>query len=136
MFKPNNIPQLSPYFTVRDGAKSIEFYKTAFGFVLEEAVKDEEGNPQHVAMRKQDAYIMFSPEGVYGSTKKAPINLGVQMPVNMYVYCKNVDALYDQAMAHGAKSVQVPQDTFWGDRFCCVSDRDGYEWCFATILKK
>ncbi|XVN42177.1 MAG: hypothetical protein RCG15_05770 [Candidatus Rickettsia vulgarisii] len=59
-------------------------------------------------MRKQEAFIMFSPEGAYGSTKKTPKNLGIEIPLNMYLYCEDTDALYEQALAHGAKSIMEP----------------------------
>ena len=136
MFKPTSIPQLSPYFTVKDGNKSIKFYTDAFGFTVVDLVKGDDGEPQHVSMEKQEAYIMFSPEGSYGSTKKAPISLGVSMPVSMYIYCENTDQLYQQAITNGAISLIEPNDSFWGDRFCAVQDIDGYEWWFATLLKK
>ena len=134
MFKPNNIPQLTPYLTVADSTKSIAFYRDAFGFIVEDNVKDDNGISTHVSMRKQDAYIMFSPEGAFNSTKKAPINLGINMPLNLYVYCEDVDILYKQAIDYGAQSILEPQDSFWGDRFCTMLDIDGYEWSFATTL--
>ena len=134
MFKPTSVPQLSPYFTVSNGTKSIEFYRDAFGFILEEAVKNENGHPQHVTMKKEAAYIMFSPEGAYGSTKKTPVNLSITIPVNMYVYCEDTDKLYKKAIEKGVKSIIEPHDSFWGDRFCSVVDPDGYEWAFATTL--
>ena len=136
MFKPANMPQLSPYFTVKDGHKSIKFYTDAFGFSVVEIAKDDDGNPQHVSMEKQEAHIMFAPEGSYGSTKKAPISLGITMPLSMYIYCEDVDKLYKQAITNGAISLIEPNDSFWGDRFCSVKDIDGYEWWFATLLKK
>lgn len=135
MFKPDNIPQLSPYLTVSDSAKSIDFYRDAFGFALENAAKDDNRIPQHVEMKKQEAFIMFSPEGAYESTKKTPNNLGITIPVNMYLYCEDTDALYKQALEYGARSIMEPQDSFWGDRFCMVEDLDGYQWGFATRLK-
>jgi uncharacterized glyoxalase superfamily protein PhnB len=58
------------------------------------------------------------------------------MPINMYVYCEDADALYKQAIAAEAKTVLEPQDAFWGDRFFSVLDLDNYEWNFATLLKK
>ena len=136
MFKPENTPQLSPYFTVSNSDKSIEFYTKAFGFTLKDAIKNEQGVTEHVEMRMQDVFIMFAPEGAYASTKTTPVNLGVTIPVNMYVYCEDTDKLYKQAMANGAKSVMEPFDSFWGDRFCSVTDPDGYEWSFATMLRK
>ena len=135
-FKPENMPQLSPYMVVVDAKASIDFYKKAFGFEIDYISKDDNANPQHVSMKKNDAFIMFCPEGAFGITKKSPVNQAVQMPINMYVYCENTDALYKQAIAAGAKSVMEPQDAFWGDRFCTVLDPDNYEWSFATTLKK
>ena len=121
---------------VVDAKASIDFYEKAFGFEIDYVSKDENNNIQHVSMKKDDAFIMFSPEGSFGDTKKSPVNQNVQMPINMYVYCKNTDALYKQAITAGAKSVVEPQDSFWGDRFCTVLDLDNYEWAFATVLKK
>ncbi len=136
MFKPQQMPQLIPYLTVSNAEKSIEFYSDAFGFTLVEAAKDEKGRITHVEMRKQDAFIMFTPEGAFDfSTKKTPANLGINIPVNMYIYCEDTDKLYEQAIARGAKSITAPHDSFWGDRFCLVLDPDGYEWGFGTLLK-
>ena len=135
-FKPENMPQLSPYMVVVDAKASIDFYKKAFGFEVDYIAKDESNNIQHVSMKKDAAFIMFSPEGSFGDTKKSPVNQNIQMPINMYVYCENTDDLYRQAVTAGAKSVIEPQDSFWGDRFCTVLDPDNYEWAFATLLKK
>jgi PhnB protein len=135
-FKPKNVPQLSPYMTVVDADESINFYEKAFGFVASEVVKDDNGKAQHVSMRKDDIIIMFCPEGSYGSTKKSPKTHGIEMPINMYVYCQDADSLYKQAISNGAKSLIEPHDSFWGDRFCSVLCIDNYEWSFATLLKK
>lgn len=133
-YKPHGIPGLFPYLTVQNAEKAINFYTKAFGFEMRsEPAKDEEGHIQHAEMKFGDeAVIMFAPEGAYGSTRKAPITLGVTPSIVMYIYCKDVDALHDQAIAHGAKSAIAPNDGFWGDRFCSLIDPDGHEWMFAT----
>ena len=136
MFSPNNIPQLSPYFIVKDGAKAIEFYRSAFSFTIEEVNKNEQGEIGHVLMRKQDAIIMFAPQGHRGSTKKTPATLNLTMPISTYIYCEDVDDLYETAISYGAKSLIAPTNIFWGERYCSLLDQDGYEWSFATILKK
>jgi uncharacterized glyoxalase superfamily protein PhnB len=132
-FKPDFTPQLSVYLTVTDANKSIKFYEEAFGFKTLDVAKDEQGNPQHVEMKKGDAFIMFCPEGAFGMPKKAPVTLGITVPLSMYVYCEDTDALYKKAIATSAKSIMEPHDSFWGDRFCSVADPDGYEWGFATF---
>lgn len=134
-FKPENTPQLSPYMTVQDAKKSVDFYEKAFGFKVIEIVKDNDDHFQHVSMKKEEVLIMFCQEGTYNNTKKSPKTLKIETPINMYVYCRNNDELYNQAIAAGAKSLIAPCNSFWGDRFCSVLDIDNYEWIFATLLQ-
>jgi uncharacterized glyoxalase superfamily protein PhnB len=133
-YKPHGIPALLPYLTVRNVEKTIAFYKEAFGFeLLSEPVKDDQGYIQHAEMKfGEDVVIMFAPEGAYGSLRTAPITQGTTPSVVLYVYCQDVDALYNKAIAAGATSTIEPNDSFWGDRFCSVIDPDGHEWSFAT----
>lgn len=135
-YKPQGIPGLFPYLTVRNSEKAIDFYKKAFSFELNtEPAKDEKGQIQHAEMKfGDDVLIMFAPEGAYGSLKKAPASLGVVPSDVFYVYCEDVDAFYKKAINQGAKSLVEPNDGFWGDRFCCLADPDGYEWMFATNI--
>lgn len=133
-YKPHGIPGILPYLTVRNAEKAIEFYKQAFGFELHsEPAKDDQGYIQHAEMKfGEDVVIMFAPEGAYGSLRTAPVTQGTAPSLVLYVYCKDVDALYHKAIASGAKSTIEPNDSFWGDRFCSLVDPDGHEWMFAT----
>ncbi len=74
---------------------------------------------------------MVGKEGGYGCTNRSPATSGTETSVNLYVYCDDVDALHQQAVAAGAKSTMEPQDTFWGDYMCAVEDIDGHKWSFA-----
>ena len=132
-FKPRNMAQLMPYMIVREAQASVSFYEKAFGFKLQNLVKDDNGQIIHVEMTKDDFVVMFAPESA-DPKKKSPVHLGVTMPVNMYVYCQDTDVMYQQAIQNGAQSLIKPHDAFWGDRFCSVLDPDHYEWCFATLL--
>ena len=135
-FKPQGIPGLFPYLTVQNAQKAIDFYTNAFGFRMSsEPAKDEQGIIQHAEMRfGEDALIMFATEGAFGSTRKAPVTLGVSPSLVMYIYCPDVDSLYKQAVEQGAQSVIAPNDAFWGDRYCGLLDPDGHEWMFATHI--
>jgi PhnB protein len=134
-YKPNDLPSLIPYLTVINPEASIVFYEKAFGFEIKDVVKDKNGNIEHVEMSKDDDIVfMFSKEGAYGSTSKSPNTLRVESSINLYVYCKDVDNLYNQATENGAIGIMKPEDKFWGDRFCQVEDIDGYKWSFAMIL--
>lgn len=133
-YKPTNTPGLLPYFTVKNAEEAVKFYTEAFGFETVEISRDEKNNPLHVEMRKKDVLIMFCAEGAFGTTNKAPVTQGITMPLTLYIYCEDVDKLYDQAIKCGAKSKLAPNNGFWGDRFCTILDIDGYEWSFATYL--
>ena len=133
-FKPKDSPALMNYFTVADAAKAIEFYQKAFGFTLRSSSPDEQGKICHGEMTKGEALVMFCAEGSYDCKDKSPKNLGITMPLTIYIYVEDVDKLYEQAMKNGAISKVEPNDGFWGDRFCGLTDPDGYEWMFATHL--
>jgi PhnB protein len=129
--KPANMSWMSPYLTVRDAAKAIEFYEAAFGFRTRDAVPGPDSRIMHAKMAWNDSVLMLGPEGPQ-CPSKAPATSGTPCPFTIYAYCEDVDALHRRATAAGAKSVIEPQDMFWGDRMCQLADPDGYLWCFAT----
>lgn len=130
-------PWISSYLTVKDPGAASEFYQKAFGFDIRESVKDDKGQIVHAEMTYHDALIMFGPESNYhGIDKKSPASLKITPPSGLYVYVENVDEFYKSASAHGAKTIMPPDDMFWGDRMCCLTDPDGYHWNFATYTGK
>lgn len=126
---------LTPYVTVQDAERSIQFYKNAFGFELveNEFIKNNEGKIVHAAMSYNGkSVVMFSPEDAMMPPMKSPATTGVDMPVAFYVYCADVDGFTENARLNGAKVLCEPDDMFWGDRMARFSDPDGYFWSFAT----
>ncbi len=122
---------LSPYLIVKDADAAIDFYQRAFGFEKRMAMPGPDGRARHVEMTYHDMVIMFGPEC---ETTKArpPAASGVPSPVGLYLYCDDVDALYQRATAAGAKAGSPPANQFYGDRVCELKDPDGLTWWFAT----
>jgi uncharacterized glyoxalase superfamily protein PhnB len=54
------------------------------------------------------------------------------MPAFLYVYVANIDATYLLALDAGARSIEEPFDTPYGDRRCMVEDAWGNTWQIAT----
>jgi PhnB protein len=54
------------------------------------------------------------------------------MPVFLYVYVDDVDAIYRRAIDAGATSVEKPLDLPYGDRRGMVKDAWGNLWQIAT----
>jgi uncharacterized glyoxalase superfamily protein PhnB len=134
--KPPHMPTLSPYLVVKDADTSLAFYEKAFGFTKREAVPGPNGKTMHAEMTWNDAVIMFGSEGEYPNMPPmyAPATIGKSSPVGLYLYCDDVDATYQRAVAAGCKSLREPWDAFWGDRMCNVIDPDGHSWTFASWL--
>lgn len=132
--RPAGMPWLSPYLTVKDAALSLAFYRNAFGFV-ERHVEEDEGRIVHVEMVYQEAVILFGPERVFGRSALAPVTGHYDSPVDLYVYCEDVDTWYNQALGQGARPVMAPQNMPWQERLAKVLDVDGYLWSFATRQK-
>jgi tRNA-Thr(GGU) m(6)t(6)A37 methyltransferase TsaA len=68
-----------------------------------------------------DARIMISGTGPRPAT-----------PAFLYVYVDDTDATYRRAIAEGARSIEEPLDTPYGDRRAMVEDAWGNAWQIAT----
>jgi len=132
--RPEGAPWISPYVIVQDVDQAAHFYETAFGFEKIHLVAGEDNSCWHAEMKYRDHLIMFGKAGTYGGKTKPPRANGIESPINLYLYCEDVDEFHEHAIRAGAKSVSAPEDTFWNDRMCRLEDPDGYVWCFATYL--
>jgi uncharacterized glyoxalase superfamily protein PhnB len=68
-----------------------------------------------------DSRIMISDAGVRPPT-----------PAFLYVYVRNVDDVYRHAVDAGARVLEEPSPTPYGDRRCMVEDKWGNTWQIAT----
>ena len=57
-------------------------------------------------------------------------------PAFLYVYVDDADATYRRAVAAGARSLEAPIDTPYGDRRAMVEDRWGNTWQIATFVRR
>jgi uncharacterized glyoxalase superfamily protein PhnB len=59
---------------------------------------------------------------------------GARPPMNafLYVYVDDVDAAHRRAVAAGARALEEPLDTPYGDRRSMIVDRWGNTWQIAT----
>ena len=77
-----------------------------------------------------DSILMLAEE-FPGMSAKSPIALG-DSPVTVHLYIEDVDKLFNQAIAAGAKAVMPVMDQFWGDRYGQVTDPFGHRWSMGT----
>jgi uncharacterized glyoxalase superfamily protein PhnB len=126
---------LTPNLVLRDCAKAMEFYKRALGAKEVSRMMAPDGKSVwHAELRIGDSTFFVNDE-MPGMSQHAP-TADAPVPVTMWLYVKDCDAAYEQAVGSGAKSTMEPADMFWGDRCASVADPFGYLWSFATRQKE
>ena len=126
---------LTPALTVRDIDKEINFCVRAFGLEKGMTMPDKTGKIVHGELKYEgETLVMFGREGAMGCTSKSPATSNADCPIGLYVYCPDIDALYQRAKAAGATVIFEPKDMFWGDRVAAFKDPEGYGWMFATNI--
>ena len=131
---PEGYHTLTPFITVRNAAKAIEFYKQAFGAQERGGIaKDPSGKVMHAELKIGNSIIMLSDEyPEFGS--RAPESGGITS-MGLHIYVEDVDQAFDRAVKAGA-IVEMPlADQFWGDRYGRLKDPFGHKWSIATHVK-
>ena len=120
---PDGHHTVTPYLTVSNAAKVIDFLKQAFGAeITYEPLKRPDGTIMHAEVKIDDSCVMIA-EG--NEVAKAT-------PSSLYLYVLNVDSVYQQAVKAGGKTIMEPMDMFYGDRCGGVKDPSGNSWMIAT----
>jgi PhnB protein len=117
-FTPEGWHTVTPRIVVRGAMPFVKFVKQVFGATGEYS----QDRPTQVMIG--DSVIMIS-------------EAGVRNPMNafLYVYVEDTDATYRRALDAGARNVEAPLDTPYGDRRCMVEDIWGNTWQIATHLR-
>jgi uncharacterized glyoxalase superfamily protein PhnB len=113
---PKGWHSVTPRIITDDVGGLVEFLRRAFG-----ATGDVRADRPAV-MQIGDSMIMVSGIGPRAA-----------MPAFLYVYLDDADAAYKRALEAGAKSLEEPIDTPYGDRRGMVEDRWGNVWQIATF---
>lgn len=129
-FQPPGYHSVTPYLVVRGAAQALDFYARAFGAV--EVLRLPMGGLiGHAEIRIGDSIVMLADEmeGYAG-----PQTIGGS-PVSLMIYTKDVDAMFDRAVAAGATIRRPVADQFYGDRTGVLVDPYGHVWSIATHIE-
>lgn len=115
---------IAPMLSVRNGARAVEFYKTAFGARELFRIDNEKGEvvarlsveeAEFWVADESPEHLNFSPESLGGGS------------VRMVMIVKDPDAAFERAVAAGA-SVVAPVDNRHGWRLGRIADPFGHHW--------
>lgn len=122
---PEGYHTVTPFLMAKDALGLIDFIIRAFNGVEITKHLSPDGKVMHAEVRIGDSNIMLGE-----ASEKYPA-----MPGMLYLYIKDVDSLYKQAIDAGGKSLREPTNEFYGDRSCGVADAFGNQWWMATHVE-
>ncbi len=130
---PRDYHTATPYLLVRGAAEAIEFYKNVFGAVEIMRMPAPGGKIGHAEIKIGDSHIMLADE-VPEAGYIGPQQLG-GTPVSILIYVEDVDRIFSQALAKGAKQQRAVENKFYGDRMGTLIDPFGHQWHVATHVE-
>ena len=125
---PEGYATITPQLTIENAAAALDWYKQALG--AEELARSvgPDGKIMHAEIKIGSSRLMVNDDVMGG---KGPKAYGGS-PASLWLYLDDCDALFNRAVADGAKVAMPLGDMFWGDRFGAINDPFGYRWSFAT----
>lgn len=114
-FMPDGWHTITPRIVVHDAKHLVEFLKEVFGAAGEYRAE----RPSVITI---------------GDSKLMVSDVGIRSPTSafLYVYVNDTDATHQRAIEAGARTLEPPFDTPYGDRRCMVEDKWGNTWQIAT----
>ena len=128
---PAGYHSVTPYLVVKGAAAAIDFYKKAFGATELLRLPLPDGKVAHAEVKIGDSPVMLADEN---EAFRGP-QPGAGAPVSLMVYVPDVDRVFAQALAAGAKEMRPLADQFYGDRLGTLVDPFGHVWSLATHVE-
>ena len=130
---PDGYPRLSPYLCVDGAARAIDFYTAVLGAIEKMRMDGPDGKIGHAELALGDSVIMLADEypdmGFLSTTRIGGT------AVTLHTYVEDVDAVFEKALANGAKSLRPVENQFYGDRSGQFEDPFGHRWSVASHVE-
>jgi uncharacterized glyoxalase superfamily protein PhnB len=123
-----------PCLRYRNAPAAIEWLCKAFGFEKHLVVPGEGGSIAHAQLSFGNGMIMLGSvkESEFNRFIKQPDEIGGAETQTSYLVVADADAIYQRAMAAGAKIVLEIKDEDYGGRGFSCRDPEGRLWSFGT----
>lgn len=119
---PPQYGSLTPYLVLPNCSAAIEFYKTAFGAEEIMRMPMPDGSIGHAELKIGDSILMLA-----SGNSEWP-----QTSALTCLYVEDCDAVFNRAVAAGAKVLEPLSDKFYGDRAGSIMDPFGQRWSIMT----
>jgi PhnB protein len=130
---PQGFHAVTPYLTVKNAERALDFYKRAFGARERMRMPTPDGKIAHAELQIADSIIMLGEEcPEHGNV--SPETLG-GTGLGLALYVEDVDQVFKRATDAGASVKEPLSDKFWGDRAGTVTDPFGHKWMLLTHIE-
>ena len=134
--KHNSVPSawggITPMLAIHGAGEAIEFYQRAFGATELFRLTDAGGKVVHAEMKIGDGLFMLAEEHV--DYNASPHKLG-DSTVVLHIEVADAEAVFDRAIAAGAKIIFTLRDPFYGERSGRVVDPYGHLWLISQHIE-
>lgn len=119
---PHSLNTITPYFTVSDADRFMEFVVAVFGGTV--VVKDRYPGEkiQHARILVGDSVIMLNE-----STEQYSENVS-----QMHIYVQDLEGVFSKALSVGAEAIMQPNIRSHGDYMAGIKDPFGNIWWIAS----
>ena len=130
---PEGYHTVTPYLVMKDAARAIEFYKSAFDAKELFRMPGPGGKVMHAELKIGDSPVMLADE-FPEMDARSPVSIGGS-PISLMLYVEDADDITARAVAAGAKVLRPIRDQFYGDRSATIVDPFGHKWNLATHVR-
>ena len=122
-FVPDGYHTITPYFTVMNADRLIDFLVAAFGSTIIIQKRNAQNRIQHARVRIGDSILMLNE-----STDEYPVNVS-----QMHLYVEDAEITFSKALTAGATTIMEPNDRPHGERMAGIKDPCGNIWWIANL---
>ncbi len=119
---PSRYGSLTQYLVLKNGSDAIAFYTKAFGAKELFRMPMPDGKLGHAELEIGGRILMLA-----DGNDQYPATSALTC-----LYVEDCDAVFERAVAAGAKVIEPLQDKFYGDRSGSVEDPFGQRWSIMT----
>ncbi|QNR66274.1 VOC family protein [Paenibacillus peoriae] len=134
---PNGFTSITPFITVKNPSEAIEFYKTVFNARVKDITEypDEHGNKiiVHAELDFGNGFLQLGAANPAYQLVLPPDEDNACYSLGIYVL--NVDQVFENAVARGAKVREPIANFVSGDRFGSILDPCGVRWSIMTRIE-
>ena len=129
---PEGYHSITPHINASDANAAIEFYKKAFGATEKGGrALGPDGKVMHAELKIGDSVFFLNDAGPGAGQRPE----SKSHPLQLHLYVENADAVFERAVAAGARVEMPLQNMFWGDRYGKIIDPSGNCWAIATHVE-